>query len=174
MQRSDLKGVKSLCYNVRGIIISTMSNKKPKLSTSIKKELRLETRLTFGKVLWPVLSLVLAIAVSGYLFTVYKSEKTRKEIQSSNPEDKIQNKPEVKEEESMTDKQEGQREEDLDLSKIPTPPQPQYENYTVEEGDTLGAIASAKGVTVDEILAANPGLVAESLQIGAIIKIPKK
>jgi len=152
-----------------------MPDKKPKLSSSIKKELKLETQLTFGKMLWPVVSLILAIAVSGYLYSVYKSEKTKKEIKSSSPEEKIQNKPEVKEgEESEAEKTDQKKEEDLDLSKIPPVPQPTTEDYTVVDGDTLGAIATAKGVTTDEILAANPGLVAESLQIGQVIKIPKK
>jgi LysM repeat protein len=55
---------------------------------------------------------------------------------------------------------------------VPTPtPAPTPELYTIKKGDTLSKIASAHGVTVDEILAANkdriknPNLIGEGLQI---------
>jgi LysM repeat protein len=44
--------------------------------------------------------------------------------------------------------------------------------YTIAAGDTLFALASRYGVTVDAILAANPGLDPNSLQVGRIICIP--
>jgi LysM domain len=43
--------------------------------------------------------------------------------------------------------------------------------YVVQSGDTLGGIAQAKGVTVDAILAANPGLT-ENIRVGQEITIP--
>lgn len=44
--------------------------------------------------------------------------------------------------------------------------------YTVKAGDNLGAIAVANGTTVEAILALNPGVTPETLQIGAVLKLP--
>jgi len=45
--------------------------------------------------------------------------------------------------------------------------------YTIKNGDYLGVIANKEGVTVDQILAVNPGLKKSSvLQIGQVINIP--
>jgi LysM repeat protein len=44
--------------------------------------------------------------------------------------------------------------------------------YTIRAGDTLSAIAGAFNTTVDAIVAANPGLTPEALQINQEIKIP--
>ncbi|MCA9970411.1 MAG: FxLYD domain-containing protein [Anaerolineales bacterium] len=44
--------------------------------------------------------------------------------------------------------------------------------YLVEEGDTLLALAWARGNTVDDILALNPGVVPELLQIGQQLVLP--
>jgi LysM repeat protein len=46
--------------------------------------------------------------------------------------------------------------------------------YTVSQGDTLGQIALRYGLTVDEIIAANPGLNAQILSIGQQIQIPPR
>jgi LysM repeat protein len=56
----------------------------------------------------------------------------------------------------------------------PTPtPGPQV--HVVEPGDTLSGIASAYGFGLDEILAVNPGLTADTpLQIGQEIVIPRR
>ena len=45
--------------------------------------------------------------------------------------------------------------------------------YTVKSGDTLGAIAAQFNTTVAAIVAANPGLSPDSLQIGLVLKIPQ-
>lgn len=52
------------------------------------------------------------------------------------------------------------------------PPTPTPILYTVEEGDTLLAIAIDRGTTVEEILALNPGLQAGLLQIGQQVVLP--
>ncbi len=44
--------------------------------------------------------------------------------------------------------------------------------YTVKAGDTLFSLAKANGLTVDELLEANPGLVPESISVGQAIVIP--
>lgn len=46
--------------------------------------------------------------------------------------------------------------------------------YTVRTGDTLGQIALRYGLTIDEILAANPGLNAQILSIGQQLQIPPR
>lgn len=45
--------------------------------------------------------------------------------------------------------------------------------YVVRGGDTLGAIAEQFGVRLDALIAANPGVDATPLQVGATLKIPK-
>ncbi len=47
------------------------------------------------------------------------------------------------------------------------------ETYTVQAGDTLGAIAQRFGITLAALEAANPGVNANTLGIGAVLIIPK-
>lgn len=50
----------------------------------------------------------------------------------------------------------------------------EVKDYTVQEGDVFENIASAYGLTTDELLQLNPGLKADSLlQIGQVIKVAK-
>ncbi len=44
--------------------------------------------------------------------------------------------------------------------------------YVVQAGDTLSSIAAENGTTVDEIVALNPGLEPNTLQVGAEIRLP--
>jgi membrane-bound lytic murein transglycosylase D len=52
-----------------------------------------------------------------------------------------------------------------------TPKQPTYKYYTVQRGDTLYKIASAKGVSIDQIKKLNSGLKENKLAVGQKIKI---
>lgn len=56
----------------------------------------------------------------------------------------------------------------------PTAPlaQTEFETYTVRPGDTLGAIAAAFGITVEEILAANDLENPDVLDVGDVLRIP--
>ena len=45
--------------------------------------------------------------------------------------------------------------------------------YTVKSGDTMSGIAAQFNTTVAALLAANPGVSADSLQIGTVLKIPQ-
>lgn len=54
----------------------------------------------------------------------------------------------------------------------PPPPTVAVRTYTIQQGDTLGAIAQRFGVTTDQLLAANPGLNPNRLSIGQVIRIP--
>ncbi|HBN82775.1 MAG TPA: peptidoglycan-binding protein LysM, partial [Clostridiales bacterium] len=45
-------------------------------------------------------------------------------------------------------------------------------SYTIQPGDTLYELAQRFNVTVNDIIAANPGLLPESLQVARIICIP--
>ena len=46
------------------------------------------------------------------------------------------------------------------------------QTYAVESGDFPGTIAEKFGITVEELLAANPGIDATNLQIGQVLNIP--
>jgi len=57
----------------------------------------------------------------------------------------------------------------------PTPgpsPTPSGRVYIMKAGDTLSAVAASYGVTVDDLLAANPGLNPNAIAVGQEIKIP--
>ena len=47
-------------------------------------------------------------------------------------------------------------------------------SYTVQDGDTLSGIAERFNTTVDAIMALNPGVTPETLQIGAVLQIPAR
>lgn len=44
--------------------------------------------------------------------------------------------------------------------------------YTIKAGDTFWDLAQARGFSVDAILAANPGVVPERLQVGQVVNLP--
>ncbi len=44
--------------------------------------------------------------------------------------------------------------------------------HTIVAGDTFWRLSQVYGCTLEEILAANPGVVPEQLQVGQIIRIP--
>ncbi|MGE4273071.1 MAG: glycosyl hydrolase family 18 protein [Desulfitobacterium sp.] len=52
-------------------------------------------------------------------------------------------------------------------------PQPDYILYTIKAGDTFYKLSLSYGVSVNEIIAANPGVDPYQLRIGQRIKIPK-
>jgi LysM repeat protein len=54
------------------------------------------------------------------------------------------------------------------------PPCPDGKLYTIRRGDTLYAISRRTGVSVEQIIAANPGIDPNNLQIGRIICIPMR
>ena len=49
---------------------------------------------------------------------------------------------------------------------------PQQNYYVIRRGDTVGAIASAFGISARELLTANPGIVPTNLRIGQVICVP--
>jgi LysM repeat protein len=51
-------------------------------------------------------------------------------------------------------------------------PTPTPFTYNVAGGDTLSSIAERFGIRLDDLLAANPGVVAEALSVGQTLKIP--
>jgi LysM repeat protein len=54
-----------------------------------------------------------------------------------------------------------------------TQPVAKAKTYTVQTGDTLGAIAVHFRVTVDDIVALNPGIEPTALRVGQTIKVGK-
>jgi LysM repeat protein len=51
-------------------------------------------------------------------------------------------------------------------------PTPTPRTYTVREGDTFGSIAAKFGITVDELMRANPDLNPNAIPIGQVLVIP--
>jgi membrane-bound lytic murein transglycosylase D len=83
----------------------------------------------------------------------------------------------VKQTNSEASEEENYQEEGKkDIAKVVTPEKkevksPQYKYYVVQKGDTLTKIASAKGVSVDQIKHLNHGLKENKLAVGQKIKI---
>jgi murein DD-endopeptidase MepM/ murein hydrolase activator NlpD len=62
-----------------------------------------------------------------------------------------------------------------EVSLTPTlAPTPTPRTYTVREGDTFGSIAVKFGVTVDDLIRANPDVDPNALPIGAVLIIPAR
>lgn len=59
----------------------------------------------------------------------------------------------------------------LRATEIPLPTPTPFP-YAIQSGDTLSTIAARFGLTLDALLAANPGIVAEALTVGQSINIP--
>ena len=55
----------------------------------------------------------------------------------------------------------------------PVPPCPGGFYYTIKAGDTLYSIAQMFNVSVQELMAANPGVDPNNLQIGQVICVPR-
>jgi LysM repeat protein len=53
-----------------------------------------------------------------------------------------------------------------------TVPSPTPSTYTIKRGDTLLEIARRSGISLAELLAANPGISPEALSVGQVIQIP--
>lgn len=57
---------------------------------------------------------------------------------------------------------------------VPVVIEPEELTYTVEAGDLLGAIAQRFGLTLDELLAANPQITdPNTIQVGDVVTIPE-
>ena len=54
----------------------------------------------------------------------------------------------------------------------PAIPSPTPATYTIQSGDTLGQIAQRYGLTLDDLISANPGINTQILSIGQQIQIP--
>jgi N-acetylmuramoyl-L-alanine amidase len=53
-------------------------------------------------------------------------------------------------------------------------PSPLPDTYAIQEGDTLWAIANElKGITLEDLIAANPGIKPQGLNVGQVIKLGK-
>ncbi|PIZ00713.1 hypothetical protein COY62_01295 [bacterium (Candidatus Howlettbacteria) CG_4_10_14_0_8_um_filter_40_9] len=157
-------------------------DKKPKLSNAIKKELQIETKLTVGRVLWPIFTIILFLLASFYLFKVYtKSKGTSAIMETKSPEEKIENKPDITQEQIDKEKADAEAAAKAAETPAPTPavaapvvtPAATTTDYTVKEGDTLSGIAATIGISSADIVAVNPGLVPENIQVGQVIKLPK-
>jgi LysM repeat protein len=57
---------------------------------------------------------------------------------------------------------------------LPVVIEPEELTYTIESGDLLGAVAQRFGITLDELLAANPQITdPNTIQVGDIVTIPE-
>jgi len=138
---------------------------KDQLSDEFKKDIRENgAKKNILGTLTALIAILLVfgtIGVAGYEL-IFKPEK----IQQKTADEKIESRPEEKVETPEV------------VTPAPTPvapavTQPAFTEYTVVSGDSFSSIANANSMLSSELMKYN-GITTEDLQIGQIIKIPKK
>lgn len=138
---------------------------KDQLSDEFKKDIRENgAKKNILGTLTALIAILLVfgtIGVAGYEL-IFKPEK----IQQKTADEKIESRPEEKTETPEV------------VTPAPTPvapavTQPAFIEYTVVSGDSFSSIANANSMLSSELMSYN-GITTEDLQIGQVIKIPKK
>lgn len=126
------------------------------------------------RVLMPIVFFVLLGSIVGSATWYYQRAGQQKDIK--NVEEKIQTPPVISDEEVDKKIDSTKEEEDSTQDTKETPPSSpvDYTEYTVKSGDTLSGIANDNNLTSSELAKFNNISNPESLQIGQVLKIPKK
>lgn len=146
--------------------------KEGEYSDELKKELDELHKFKITHLLWPLFSVILISIVLLFVYKNYMVKDTNSVIDRKTPEEKIKSKP-TETATPEVPKEQPKAEAPKEEAK-PVAPTPTTEDYTIKDGDTLGAVAELRGISSAEIINLNPGLVAENIQIGQVIKLPKK
>jgi LysM repeat protein len=88
------------------------------------------------------------------------------------PSEKIESQPEVKDEPVDTKAKETDTITEKETEKKPAAAKPAYTTYTVQDGDTLGEIANANGMSSSQLMKYNGITDPEAIKAGQNIKIP--
>lgn len=141
---------------------------------NFKQEVRKEAQKGKAmRILLPIFFfLILGTIVGG---ATWYYQNSNNEALPQNVDEKIQTPPIVDEDEEVIETEEPAAE-----TPAPTPVTPPatntagYTEYTVKTGDTLSGIANANDMTSAELASYNNITNPESLQIGQVLRIPKK
>lgn len=144
--------------------------KKPKLSDSLKEELLAEIskgkrHRTIGNFF--LIALVIVFGVVLKVFVLTDDTIRIADNSTRSPEEKIESQPEVKGEETSSTTRAS-----VSVTTTTTVARPEFTEYTVQEGDTLGEIANTNGLTSEELMSYNGIVDPTSIKPGQIIKIP--
>jgi len=142
-----------------------------KYSLDLKKELDEIHKFKWSNILWPIFSIFFIFGLLFYVYSNFIIKNTNSIMERKNPEEKILNKPEIKGDGETSEIKEVKEKEQAAPAEEKA--EASFDEYKILEGDTLGAIAESKGVSLELLLKSNPGLVPETVQIGQVIKIPK-
>lgn len=149
--------------------------KKPKLSSGLHEELKKHSKKDSKRRLIANGLVVLTVIVFAILAKVFifKGDIKISDEGTKTPAEKIENQPEIKNEEPKTEKPSATAPAE---QQTPAPAdQPKEESYTVyvvKEGDTMSGVANANGMSSSQLMEYN-GLVDITLMPGQNLKIPK-
>ncbi len=150
--------------------------KKPKLSQSLKEELLEEIKKERYRRIVANITMICLVIVAGIILKIFVLDDSIKIADNSVrlPQDKIENQPEIKPEVKGEETQSNSTESSLPTSTIATTtkPKPDFVEYTIEEGDTLGGIANANGLSSEALMSYNGIIDPVSIKPGQIIKVP--
>jgi|GEM_PF-1269401 len=152
-----------------------MDMKKPKLSNVLKEELSLQS----GKTKKKNTPVIIILTFVGVLFIVMIAKayfiKDDMLVNDENiaPSEKIESQPEVKTEPVDTNTKETEPSIKKEAGKKPAAVKPEYTTYTVQDGDTLGEIANANGMSSSQLMKYNGITDPEAIKPGQKIKVPQ-
>lgn len=142
--------------------------KNSQLSDEFKKDIRENS----GKknILGTLLAFIAVLLVFGTIgVTGYELVLKPEETMQKSSEEKIESRPTETEEIKEVPREEAV----VTPPATPTETVAEYTDYTVASGDSYSSIANANGMSSADLMKYN-GVTTEDLQIGQVIKIPKK
>ena len=154
-------------------MILVMNKNDSQLSDEFKKEVKDSgSKKNILGTLTALIAIVLVfgtIGVAGYEL-IFKPEK----IVQKSADEKIESRPEAQVETPQTTTT-APATPVVTTPTVATPAAttPTFTEYTVADGDTYSSIANANNISSSELMAYN-GVTSEDLQIGQVLKIPKK
>ena len=150
-----------------------MNKNDSQLSEEFKKEVKDSgSKKNILGTLTALIAIVLVfgtIGVAGYEL-IFKPEK----IVQKSADEKIESRPEAQVETPQTQATTPATPATTTPAvATPAATTPTFTEYTVAEGDTYSSIANTNNISSSELMAYN-GITSEDLQIGQVLKIPKK
>jgi LysM repeat protein len=151
--------------------------KKPKLCTNLAEELQSHIKKDRRRRYIGNLVVIVVVVVFGFLIKIYVIDDSIKVADNTvkTPEEKIESQPEVLGDETKSSSTTSTTIDSVTTTTTTTKAQNDSSgdtSYTIKDGDTLGAIANANGMTADQLMSYNGITDPTLIMPGQVIKIP--